>query len=141
MKRGQLLLALFAALAVAGVAWFAGSGGGDKDEAGSTTKVDSGGPAPKNAVKVTFAYSPEKEKLLLPLIKAFNAKGEEVDGRQVVVDGANVSSGDAEARIAKGTYKPVAWSPASSMWGRLLNFEADQPLRPTRLPRSCARRS
>jgi Ca-activated chloride channel homolog len=125
VKRGQLLLALFAALAVAGVAWFAGSGGDEKE---TGTKTGTGAPAPKNAIKVSFAYSPEKEKLLVPLIKAFNRKGEEVDGRQVVVDGANVSSGDAEARIAKGTYKPVAWSPASSMWGRLLNFEADQPL-------------
>ena len=101
---------------------------------GSSTKADSGAPAPKNAIKVSFAYSPEKEKLLLPLIKAFNAKGEEVDGRKVFVEGVNASSGDAEARIAKGTYKPVAWSPASSMWGRLLNFEADQPLTPEEAP-------
>ena len=28
-------------------------------------------------------------------------------------------------KIAKGKLKPVAWSPASSLWGRLLNFEAD----------------
>ena len=133
MKRGQLLLALFAALAVAGVAWFAGSGGGDKDET-AATKVDSGAPAPKNAIKVSFAYSPEKEKLLLPLIKAFNNKGEEVGGRKVFVEGINAASGDAEARIAKGTFKPVAWSPASSLWGRLLNFEADQPLTPEEAP-------
>ena len=131
MKRGQLLLALFAALAVAGVALFAGSGG-DKKETG--TNASGGAPAPKNAIKVTFAYSPEKEELLVPLIKAFNRKGEEVDGRTVVVEGSNVSSGDAEARIAKGTYKPVAWSPASSMWGRLLNFEADQPFTPEEAP-------
>jgi Ca-activated chloride channel family protein len=50
-----------------------------------------------------------------------------VDGRPVVVDGLNTASGDAESRIAKGRFKPVAWSPASSLWGRLLNFEADQP--------------
>ena len=98
------------------------------------TKVDSGAPAPKNAIKVSFAYSPEKEKLLLPLIKAFNNKGEEVGGRKVFVEGINAASGDAEARIAKGTFKPVAWSPASSLWGRLLNFEADQPLTPDEAP-------
>jgi Ca-activated chloride channel family protein len=132
MKRGQLLLALFAALAVAGVAWFAGSGGGGKDDA--STKAGGGAPAPKNAIHVSFAYSPEKEKLLVPLINAFNRKGEEVGGRTVVVDGINASSGDAEARIAKGTFKPVAWSPASSLWGRLLNFEADQPLTPEEAP-------
>ena len=32
----------------------------------------------------------------------------------------------AEASIAAGKLRPVAWSPASSLWGRLLNFEADR---------------
>jgi Ca-activated chloride channel homolog len=126
MKRGQILLALVAALAVGAVAWLAGGGGGGSDKPG--TKADSGAPAPKNAIHVSFAYSPEKEKLLLPLIKAFNGERTEVGGRAVFVDGINAASGDAEARIAKGSFKPVAWSPASSLWGRLLNFEADQPL-------------
>ena len=125
MKRGQLLLALFAALAVGAVAWFAG-GGGDKEES-SSSKTDNGAPVAANAIRVPFSYSPEKEKLLVPLIKAFNRERTEVDGRTVVVEGINTSSGDAESRIAKGTFKPVAWSPASSLWGRLLNFEADQP--------------
>ena len=125
MKRGQLLLALFAALAVGAVAWFAG-GSGDKEET-SSSKADKGAPAAANAIRVSFAYSPEKEKLLVPLIKAFNRERTEVDGRPVFIEGINASSGDAESRIAKGTFKPVAWSPASSLWGRLLNFEADQP--------------
>jgi Ca-activated chloride channel family protein len=123
MKRGQLLLALLAALAVGAVAWFAG-GQGKKDE---PKKTQAAGSAAKNAVHVSFAYSPEKEKLLLPLIAAFNREGRQVGGHPVFVDGINASSGDAESRIAKGTFKPVAWSPASSLWGRLLNFEADQP--------------
>jgi Ca-activated chloride channel family protein len=132
MTRGQLLLALLAALAVGAVAWAAGgSGGGDKKTA-SSGEPDSKTPA--NAVVVSFAYSPEKEKLLLPLIKEFNAKGETVSGRPVVIKGANVSSGDAETKIAAGRYKPVAWSPAGSMWGRLLNYEADQPLAPDENP-------
>ena len=74
---------------------------------------------------MTFAYSPEKEKLLKPLITSFNRE-QQVDG-VVFVEGINAASGDAEARIANGTFKPVAWSPASSLWGRLLNFEADRP--------------
>ena len=41
-----------------------------------------------------------------------------------------MASGDAEARIAGGRLKPVVWSPASSLWGRLLNFEADRQLAP-----------
>ncbi|MEA2135525.1 MAG: Ca-activated chloride channel [Solirubrobacteraceae bacterium] len=131
MKRGQLVLAHIAALAVGAVAWLAGGGGG-KDAPG--TKTDSGSPAPSNAIQVSFAYSPEKAKLLLPLIKAFNGKREQVGGRTVVVKGMNVASGDAENRIAKGSFKPVAWSPASSLWGRLLNFEADQPFAPEEAP-------
>jgi len=124
MKRGQLLLAILAALAVGVVAWVAG-GPGKKDEP-KTKPVAS---APKNAVRVSFAYSPEKEKLLLPLIDGFNRSQ-----RKVFVKGVNAASGDAESRIAKGTFKPVAWSPASSLWGRLLNFEADKPYTPEEAP-------
>jgi Ca-activated chloride channel homolog len=124
MKRGQLLLAILAALAVGVVAWVAG-GPGKKDEP-KTKPVAS---APKNAVRVSFAYSPEKEKLLLPLIEGFNRSQ-----RKVFVKGVNAASGDAESRIAKGTFKPVAWSPASSLWGRLLNFEADRPYTPEEAP-------
>jgi Ca-activated chloride channel family protein len=108
-----------------------GRAGGKKDE----PKPKPVASAPKNAVRVSFAYSPEKEKLLLPLIDGFNRSQ-----RKVFVEGVNAASGDAEARIAKGTFKPVAWSPASSLWGRLLNFEADKPYTPRRRPRSCARR-
>jgi Ca-activated chloride channel homolog len=126
MKRGQLLLAALAALAVAAVALFAG-GGGKKDSA-STAKPSTGQPA-KGATRVSFAYSPEKEKLLLPLIASFNTSQQ-----KVFVEGLNTSSGDAETRISKGTFKPVAWSPASSLWGRLLNFEADQPYTPEEAP-------
>jgi Ca-activated chloride channel family protein len=132
MKRGQLLLALLAAVAVAIVAVVAGGGGGGgKDEPGTTS---GGAPAPKNALHVSFAYSPEKEALLKPLIASFNARHVKAGGRVVFVDGINAASGDAESRIAKGTFKPVAWSPASSLWGRLLNFEADQPYTPDVAP-------
>src|SRR5262249_24459123 len=86
--------------------------------------------APANAVRVSFVYSPEKETLLAPLIKRFNASHAKLDSRPVFIDAQVVASGDAETRIAAGKLKPVAWSPASSLWGRLLNFEADAPLAP-----------
>ena len=44
------------------------------------------------------------------------------------VEGQAIASGEAQSKIAKGTLEPNAWSPASSLWGRLLNFEADRPL-------------
>ena len=129
MKPAQVLLALVAALAVGAVALLAG--GGDKDDGGSGPRASRGdGAPPAGALSIEFAYSPEKEKLLAPLVKAFNREGVEVGGKPVHVAAKIVASGDAESRIASGRLKPVAWSPASSLWGRLLNFEADQPLAP-----------
>ncbi len=130
MKKSQLVLI---AVAVGAVALIALISGGGKDDSGS-----SGGPtgtqAPSGAVKVTFAYSPEKEELLKPLIASFNASEPQANGKQVFVVGENVASGDAQLKISKSTYKPTAWSPSSSMWGRLLNFAADQPWVPDENP-------
>jgi len=123
MKKSQFALIAVAVVAVALIAVFAG-GGDDGGGSGS-------GPAPKKApdgaTTVTFAYSPEKEQLLKPLIADFNASGTAAGGKRVFVAGENMSSGDAQLKIARGTYKPTAWTPSSSMWGRLLNFEADRP--------------
>jgi Ca-activated chloride channel family protein len=121
LKRGQLLIAIVAAAAVALVAVLS-TGGGDSPQ-------EEGQQAPEGAVRVSFAFSPEKEKLLEPLIREFNGQ----DGR-AFVEGEVVSSGDAETRIAEGRYEPVVWSPASSLWGRLLNFDADRALVPDEIP-------
>jgi Ca-activated chloride channel homolog len=133
MKFGQIAILALAVLAVGAIA-LAGRGG-DSDDQGSTTPptavVEK---APAGAVDVHFAYSPEKEPLLKEQIAAFNASGAKVGGKPVFVRAEIVSSGDAEARIADGSFKPVAWSPASSLWGRLLNFEADRALAPDENP-------
>ena len=127
MKPSQIAIAVVALAAVVGVALLsAGRGGG---EGGS-----GGGKAPAGSLRVTFAYSPEKEKLLEPLIRSFNEEQREVGGRPVFVEGQSVSSGEAQTKIAKGALEPSAWSPASSLWGRLLNFEADRPLAPEESP-------
>jgi Ca-activated chloride channel homolog len=126
MKRSQLLILILAVVAVGGVALLSTGGGGDDPGEGEKT----GPAAPEGAVAVSFAYSPEKEKLLAPLIKRFNAERIEVGGRPVFVEGSVVSSGEAQSDIAAGDLQPVAWSPASSLWGRLLNFEADRALAP-----------
>jgi Ca-activated chloride channel family protein len=130
VKRGQLLILAVAAAAVAAIALL-GSGGGDK---GGGAKSQSAAKAPAGAIRVPFAYSPEKEVLLKPLIERFNASNPQANGKRVFVEPSIVSSGDAETRIARGNLKPVAWSPASSLWGRLLNFEADAPLAPDENP-------
>jgi Ca-activated chloride channel homolog len=130
MKRSQVAIAVLAVVAVAAVALIAGQGG----DGGGGGGGGGGGKAPKGAVRISFAYSPEKEKLLEPLIRRFNEKGEKVGGKPVFVDGESVSSGEEESKIARGRSRPVAWSPASSLWGRLLDFDADRPLAPRENP-------
>ena len=86
------------------------------------------------ATRITFVYSPEKEALLRPLIRRFNAERREANGGPVVVESRVIASGKAQAAIARGRLEPVAWSPAWSMWGRLLNFEAGEDLVPSENP-------
>ncbi|HLM10456.1 MAG TPA: VWA domain-containing protein [Thermoleophilaceae bacterium] len=126
MKRSQLLIALVAAIAVAAVALLASGGGDDGGSGGGDAEAER---APAGAVRIAFAYSPEKEKLLVPLIREFNR----TDG-EGFVRGSVVSSGEAETKIAQERLKPVVWSPASSLWGRLLNFDADRPYTPDESP-------
>ena len=125
MKRGEILIVVLAAVAVGVVALLSAGGGEDKKEPAR---------AGADSVKVSFAYSPEKERLLKPLIERFNEEGRKSGGKPVFVEGEVVASGEAETKIARGRLKPVAWSPASSLWGRLLNYDADRPLAPKESP-------
>jgi Ca-activated chloride channel family protein len=129
MKRSQFVLLGIAVVAIALIAVLGSGGGGDDsaNDGGDLGSATAPATAPAGAITVSFAYSPEKEKLLVPLVDRFNAAGEKVDGKRVFVQAQNVSSGDAQAKIAAGRLKLTAWSPASSLWGGLLNFEADQP--------------
>jgi Ca-activated chloride channel family protein len=115
--RGLLVLI---AVAAVGVAYYTSR------EDDGTAPTTGGGPVPANAVSIQFAFSSNLEDLLTPLITRFNAERVEVDGRPVHVQGLPASSGEVESKIAAGGLKPQAWSPASSLWGRLLNFEADR---------------
>jgi Ca-activated chloride channel homolog len=86
------------------------------------------------ALRLSFPYSPEKERLLAPLVERFNAEKHTSGGRPVFVEPSVVASGEVQTRIANGSLRPVMWSPASSFWGRLLNHEADRPLVPDENP-------
>jgi Ca-activated chloride channel homolog len=123
MKRDRIAIVLIAVVAVFALIVLGRGGGGDGSSAGSNS-------APEGAIDVSFAYSPEKQDLLEPLIKEFNDSGTESNGAPVFVRGEVVASGEAEQKIDTGRLKPVAWSPASSLWGRLLNYEADRRLTP-----------
>jgi Ca-activated chloride channel homolog len=90
-----------------------GSGGGD-------------GP-PANAIRVTIAYSPEKEGWLTERIAAFNEQGGQVNGRPIFVEGVNKSSGAARTEIRDGSLEVTVWSPSASTWLEVLKQETGNP--------------
>jgi Ca-activated chloride channel homolog len=99
----------------------------------SSSDGSESGPKPSaNALRLRFVYSPEKQALIEQLIGKFNSARKKSGGRDVFIDGQVMTSGEAETRIARRKIQPVIWSPASSLWGRLLNYEGD----PSWVPRS-----
>jgi Ca-activated chloride channel family protein len=129
--RGRLIIVVMALAAVA----IAVAASGERAKDGDSPEPESRAAQPAaGALTITFPYSLEKEKLLAPLIERFNAERHESGGRTVFVDASVVASGEVQTRIAEGSLRPVMWSPASSFWGRLLNYEADRALVPDESP-------
>ena len=122
-------LIIAAAVAVVAVAALVSLRGGDDDgSSGDTGSIASPTTkAPVGSVKIVLAFSPEKEEMLNDLAGRYNAEGHHVHGKQVFVSGEKWSSGEAEQKIADGRFRPTVWSPSSSLWGRLLNYQADKP--------------
>ena len=103
---GKYRLVLVLSIAITLLAACGGSGG----------TSDNGTPqAPSNALKITIAYSPEKEGWLKDRIAAFNATNAKVGGQTVFVEGVNKSSGAARTEIKNGQLKPTIWSPSASI--------------------------
>lgn len=89
---------------------------------------DNGTPQPpSNALKITIAYSPEKEAWLKDRIAAFNATNAKVSGQVVFVEGLNKSSGAARTEIKNGQLKTTVWSPSASTWLEVLKQESGNP--------------
>ena len=128
---GRLLVILMA-IVVAAVS-FAASRGDEKPSPPPAAKP-SASAVPAGTLRIPFVYSTEKVDLIKPLVDGFNASHPTSDGRPVRVDGSAIPSGDVEQQIAQGRLHPVVWSPASSLWARLLTFETDQPLTPRTSP-------
>jgi Ca-activated chloride channel family protein len=124
MKGARLVFVIVTLAAV--VAAIVYSMSGTKNKSASTTpgQTTTQAPAVKGEVKITLAYSPEKELMLTDLTKRFNAESHVAAGKKIVVDIQNWSSGKAETDIAQGRFQPTIWSPSSSLWGRLLNYES-----------------
>jgi Ca-activated chloride channel family protein len=97
---------------------------------GSGTPTPGAVPKPANALEITMAYSSEKQPFIEPLAAQFNAAHHTLPGdkRPIYVNATVVDSGVARSQIADGTLKPTVWSPSSSLWKPVLNYEADRTL-------------
>src|SRR4051794_12565277 len=99
--KGRLGVILLAVGAVAIAAIVSTSGGGGHSGSGTSSNGGTGQKAPKGALSVSFLYSPEKEPLLVPLIRKFNDQHNVISGHQVFIDAKTASSGDVEDKTAK----------------------------------------
>lgn len=83
-----------------------------------------GGPdsrAEEPELELRYLYSPDAERLLVPLIDRFNSQSHRSGGREIRIAGVTLTSGEAEAALAARRDRAALWTPASSLWGRLLN--------------------
>ncbi len=87
---------------------------------------DSGG-SPASAITITITYSPEKDEWLKDRIAAFNQSRTQIDGRPIVVEGINKSSGAARTEIKNGQLQTTIWSPSASTWLEVLKYESGNP--------------
>lgn len=79
---------------------------------------------PSNAIRISIAYSPEKEKWLTEQIALFNEQRVQAVGRPVYVEGLNKSSGAARTEINNGSLEVTVWSPSASTWLEVLKQES-----------------
>jgi Ca-activated chloride channel homolog len=120
MRAVRGLLVLLAATAV-GIAYYT-----SREDPGTDDRTTVVARPAADAVRLTLAYSSNLEDMMATLLPRFNAERHEVNGRSIFVTGVPASSGDVQMKIVRGRLRPHAWSPASSLWGRLLNHEVDR---------------
>ncbi|MBX0326541.1 VWA domain-containing protein [Oscillochloris sp. ZM17-4] len=83
-----------------------------------------GGSGPSsNALRISIAYSPEKEGWLTERIATFNSQSVKAGDQPIFVEGVNKSSGAARTEIKNGSLNPTVWSPSASTWLEVLRQE------------------
>ncbi len=115
MRRFSILL-LLTMLVSAISACGSGSSGGGGGSSGGT---------PANALNISIAYSPEKEKWLTERIATFNSQKVKSGDKPIFVTGSNKSSGAARTEIKNGTLQTTVWSPSASTWLEVLKQESN----------------
>ena len=113
-RLGSVLMLLVLVLAACGEVNSGGNGGATIRPSGDD-------------IVVSMAYSPEKETWLTERFATFNSQRLQVNGKTVVVQGQNVSSGAARTQLKTGALQTVVWSPSASTWLEVLKLESNNP--------------
>jgi hypothetical protein len=118
VKTGSILTILAAVAAVI-VAAVVASGGWWRwrrgAKAGSTAHAQAVDPA--GAQQLSFVVSPEKEQLLKAVVAKFNASGEQVAGKRVLVSMKAMNSGTRRTRSPAGACSPTCGLPPGRSGG------------------------
>ena len=75
----------------------------------------------KNTLEVLYASSDGKKEWVNDVVKTFNEKQVEINGKVVVVKAEHMRSGESRAAILAGKSKPTIWGPAGKSWIDLIN--------------------
>ncbi len=77
-------------------------------------------PRSQQVIEIRYVFSLDAEQLLKRPIQDFNRARVESGGKVIHVDWTSSASGEALDRMAE--LRPAAWTPASTLWVRLLDF-------------------
>ncbi|WP_224249335.1 VWA domain-containing protein [Hyalangium gracile] len=75
----------------------------------------------KPTIDVLYASSDGKKEWVNDVVKTFNEKRVEINGKVVVVKAEHMRSGESRAAILAGKSKPTIWGPAGKSWIDLIN--------------------
>ena len=77
-------------------------------------------------VRLTIVYGSEKKQWVEEIVPIFMAEWNSTHGTVLVVEAVPMGSRSSLNQIIMGQIKPVVWSPASSIWLPLINYEWEQ---------------
>lgn len=132
MNRGTSVAVVLLFALVCGVVLynkFSPSPGGKDTPTTADSSKDATSPTPakpnKPTIEVLYASSDGKKEWVNDVIKTFNDKQVEINGKVVVVKAEHMRSGESRASILAGKSKPTIWGPAGKSWIDLINQDWD----------------
>jgi Ca-activated chloride channel family protein len=85
-------------------------------------------------LNVRYVYSTDAAPFLDPLVTRFNSESHRIGAHQIEIEGIPLASGEAESALARRVVRPALWTPASSLWTRLLKHDVGRAWTPPTSP-------